>query len=158
MIDFNVAFDRLMGHEGGYVNHPRDPGGETNWGISRRSYPHLDIAKLTREDAKQIYWRDFWFPISGVHDAVKFQAFDAAINHGIGNATRMLQRAVGVADDGHWGPVSASAAAKIELNDQLLRFLAERLDFMRKLITFKEFGVGWAGRIVSNMRYAAEDN
>jgi len=158
MINFDTAFDRLIGHEGGYVNHPRDPGGETNWGISKRSYPHLNIANLTRDDAKEIYRRDFWAGLDGVDDAVRFQVFDAAVNHGIGNAVRMLQRAVRVADDGHWGPVSASAAEKIDRNDLLLRFLAERLDFMRKLSTFKDFGSGWSGRIVGNLRYASEDN
>ena len=59
MVDFDKAFDRLMGHEGGYTPGKGDPGGETKWGISKRSYPHLDIQSLTRDDAKVIYRRDF---------------------------------------------------------------------------------------------------
>jgi lysozyme family protein len=69
----------------------------------------------------------------------------------------MLQRAVGAADDGHWGPFSESLYEKMETSDVLLRFLAERLDFMRKLSTWPTFGAGWAGRIVNNLRYAAQD-
>lgn len=159
MITFDQAFDRLMGNEGGYVNHPRDPGGETNWGISKRSYPDVDIAALTREGAKEIYRYDFW-QAAGVSldGAVAFQVFDAAVNHGISTAIRMLQRAIEAADDGHWGPYSQSKYEKLETNDVLLRFLAERLDFMRKLSTWGTFGAGWAGRIVANLRYAAQDN
>lgn len=157
--DFTKAFDRLMGHEGGYVFHPRDPGGETKWGISKRTYPTLDIKNLTRDDAKAIYFDDFWVPCGQMLDtAIKYQVFDAAVNHGIGNAIRMLQRAVGVADDGHWGPHSASRLENQSTTDVLMRFLAERLDFMRKLLAFQTFGAGWSGRIAQNLRYAAEDS
>ena len=156
-MNFDIAFSRLIGNEGGYVNHPRDPGGETKYGIRKGSYPDVDIANLAIDGAKAIYLRDFWNPVS-VDDAVRFQVFDAAVNHGIGTAIRMLQRAVGVADDGHWGPVSASKAESMDRNDILLRFLAERLDFMRKLSTWRDFGAGWAGRIVENLKYASEDN
>lgn len=158
-MNYDIAFDRIMGHEGGYVNNPADPGGETNWGISKRSYPHLDIRSLTREDAKAIYYRDFWSVCGGVlRPAVMFQVFDAAINHGAGNAIRMLQRAVGVADDGHWGPRSIEADHALELNDCLFLFLAERGEFMAKLSTFNSFGRGWVRRIFANLRYAAKDN
>ena len=61
-MDFDSAFTKLLGHEGGYVCHKDDPGGETCWGISKRSYPHEDIKNLTQERAKQIYKRDFWGP------------------------------------------------------------------------------------------------
>lgn len=158
-MNYDVAFDRIMGHEGGYVNNPADPGGETKWGISKRSYPHLEIASLTREDAKAIYYRDFWGKVGGMlTPGVMYQVFDAAINHGAGNATRMLQRAVGVADDGHWGPLSNAAYHAMENNDRLFRFLAERGEFMAKLSTFPTFGRGWVRRIFANLRYAAEDN
>jgi lysozyme family protein len=159
MITFDQAFDRLMGNEGGYVWVQRDPGGETNFGISKRSYPDVDIKALTRDEAKEIYRRDFWTAAGQkVAPAVAFQVFDAAVNHGIGTAIRMLQRAIGAADDGHWGPFSDSLYEKLDTNDVLLRFLAERLDFMRKLATWPTFGAGWAGRIVNNLRFAALDN
>lgn len=156
---FEEAFDRLIGHEGGYVNHPADPGGETKFGISKRSYPNLDIAALTRETVKPIYYEDFWKVCGvGLHRSVLYQVFDAAVNHGAGNAIRMLQRAVDVADDGHWGARSNAAYAAMDRNDVLFRFLSFRGQFMVKLSTFPKFGAGWMNRIFQNMLYAAQDN
>lgn len=156
---FDRAIDRVLGHEGGYVFDARDPGGETNWGISKRSYPHLDIRNLTRDQAKAIYRTDFWDPVAGgKHPSVVYQLLDAAVNHGTGNATRMLQRAVGAADDGHWGPNSRAAYDRMSENDILILFLAERLEFFTKLARFDAFGRGWAKRIALNLRYAARDS
>lgn len=157
-MDFDVAFDRLIGHEGGYVNNPADPGGETQWGISARSYPHLNIRALTREQAKEIYRADFWDVLGDAHPAVKFQAFDFAVNSGIQTAIRKLQAAVGVADDGHWGPRSVAALKAMDLNDVLMRFAAQRLFFMTSLSTWTTFGKGWARRVAADLNYAAEDN
>ena len=159
MIDFDTAFDRLLGHEGGYVNDPEDPGGETNWGISKRSYPHVDIKNLTREGAKAIYLRDFWSVLGAeAHPALKFQVFDFAVNSGISTALRKLQLAVRVADDGHWGPRSRAALAGMELNDALMRFAAYRLKFMNKLNGWPRYGAGWTERVANQLLFAAEDN
>ena len=81
-MNFDAAFKRLIGHEGGYVNHPSDPGGATNFGISKRSYPGEDIAGMTLERAKTIYKRDFWGPAAcdALPDAVRFDVFDMAVN------------------------------------------------------------------------------
>ena len=160
MVTFDTVFDRTIGHEGGYVNDPQDPGGETKWGISKRSYPNVDIKNLSRDAAKAIYFRDFWEPCAKYahHDSVRFQLFDAAFNHGFGNAIRMLQRAVGAADDGHWGPNSSNAYSSYSENDILLRFIAHRLKFFTKLRTFNTFGRGWSNRIATNLLYAAKDN
>lgn len=159
-MDFDTAFNRLIGSEGGYVNNPNDPGGETNWGISKRSYPDVDIKSLTREDAKAIYRRDFWNRIHAddLYDGVAFQIFDFAVNSSIETAVRYLQRAVGVADDGHWGPVSAAAAKAASETDTLLLLNAERLDFMTKLKNWPDASRGWARRIAQNLRFAAEDS
>lgn len=158
-VTFDQAFDRLLGHEGKYVNDPRDPGGETNWGISKRSYPNLDIKSLSREAAKAIYLRDFWDAVGdSVHAAIKFQVFDFAVNSGISTALRKLQRAVGVADDGHWGPMSDAAARKQDLSDTLMLFIAERLEFWTGLSTWPTYSKGWARRAATDLRYAAQDN
>lgn len=157
---FERAFDRLLGHEGGYVNDPNDPGGETNWGISKRTYPDLDIRALTREQAQEIYRRDFWDRINGdrLHDGVAWQLFDFAVNSGIETAVRYLQRALGVADDGHWGKVSQEAADSTSETDTILRLNAERLDFLTRLSNWKHHGRGWARRIAGNLRYGADDS
>lgn len=159
-MNFDLTFDRLMGHEGGYVFDRRDPGGETNWGISKRSYPLLNIKALTRDQAKAIYRRDFWDRIQAdkLHDGVAFQLFDFAVNSGIETAVRAYQRALGVADDGHFGPLSLRAAQQASESDQIMRLSAERLDFMRRLSTWPAFGKGWAGRIAGNLRFGAEDS
>jgi lysozyme family protein len=157
-MNFDIAFDRLIGNEGGYVNNPSDPGGETKFGIAKRSYPQVDIANLTMEGAKQIYLRDFWEPLGDAPDAVKFQAFDFAVNSGIGTAIRKLQSAIGVADDGHWGPVSAAKLASMDVNDVLMRYIAQRLRFWAALSTWGSFGKGWALRAAKDLEYGAEDN
>lgn len=156
---FDVVFDRLIGSEGGYVNNPLDPGGETNWGISKRSYPTVNIRTLTREGAKLIYRRDFWDRIhaDSLADGVAFQTFDFAVNSGIETAIRYLQRALGVADDGFWGPISQLAANSMSESDIIMRLCAERLDFMTKLSNWPSFGRGWARRIANNLRYGAID-
>lgn len=157
---FEDAVDRVLGHEGGYVNDPNDPGGETRWGISKRSYPNEDIKRLTREGAKAIYRMDFWNRIHGdrLHDGVAFQVFDFAVNSGIQTAIRALQRAVGVADDGHWGPHSEAAAEQMSESDQIMRLCAERLDFMTGLKNWPHHGKGWARRIAADLRYGAIDS
>lgn len=157
-MDFDEAFDRLLGNEGGYVNDPQDPGGETNWGISKRSYPTVDIKNLTKEGAKAIYLRDFWEPLKLAQPAVRFQAFDFAVNSGIQTAIRKLQVAVGVADDGHWGPISASALAKMDVNDVLMRYVAQRLRFWAKCSKVAVYGAGWMNRAAMQLEYAAKDN
>lgn len=159
-MDFNTAIERILAHEGGYVHDSRDPGGETQWGISKRSYPDTNIRTLTREGAKLIYEADFWRPVvSTVTDgALQFQLLDAAVNHGMGNAVRFLQRAVGVADDGHWGLRSQAALSRMPVTDAHLLFMAERFEFWAKLSAFDAFGRGWTRRGAQNLRYIAKDN
>lgn len=160
MIDFEDAIERILSHEGGYVNNPADPGGETQWGIAKRSYPTVNIKTLTREGAKAIYLRDFWTPVaSKINDpALCFQVLDAAVNHGIGNSIRFLQRALGVADDGAFGPTSIAALSARDPHDVHLLFMAERFEFWAKLKAFDTFGRGWVNRGALNLRYLAKDN
>jgi lysozyme family protein len=150
---FDEAFQKLIGHEGGYVNNPRDPGGETKFGISKRSYPDLDIAGLSLVQAKAIYLRDFWnrAQCDTLPPAVAFQVFDTAVNSGVGQAIRFLQRAVGVADDGQVGPLTINAVRRMDAEAIVARFNGQRLDFMTKLSTWDVFGKGWARRIAANL-------
>lgn len=163
-MDFNIAFERLIGHEGGYVNHPSDPGGETNWGITLRTARAAGYSggmrDLTRDQAKAIYRTEYWSRAKAdqYDGAIAFQLFDAAVNHGIGQSIRFLQRAVGAADDGIVGPVTVAAVQAMSVTDVLSRFNAERLEFYTKLSTWSSFGRGWARRVVGNLKYAAEDS
>ena len=154
MNTFDLAFDKLIGHEGGYSNNPKDPGGETKFGISKRSYPSIDIAALTLAEVRQIYRRDFWdrAQCDRLPPGVAFDVFDCAVNSGIGQAIRFLQRAVGVEDDGHIGPLTLAAVQRHDAETVQARFNGQRLDFMTRLSTWDVFGKGWARRIASNLQ------
>ncbi|WP_313043247.1 glycoside hydrolase family 108 protein [Acinetobacter sp.] len=162
-LGFDQIFERCMGHEGGYVNNPKDPGGETNWGVTigtaRANGYHGAMRSMTRLQAKEIYRKAFWerAKCAQYHSALSFQLFDTAINHGIGNAIRILQRAVDVADDGAVGKFTLGAINEKSIDDVLVLFNAERLEFYTKLQTFPTFGRGWTRRVASNLRYAAGD-
>ena len=159
MAYFDVVFDRIIGHEQNYVNNPKDPGGETNWGISKRSYPNLNIKTLTREKAKEIYYRDFWVKVDGdkLPRSVAFQLMDFAINSGPETAVRYLQRALLVADDGYFGPISKAALEDATETDIVMRLNAERLEFMTKLSNWENASRGWTRRIANNLRFGALD-
>lgn len=91
--EFEAAVDRVLGHEGGYANDPDDRGGETNYGISKRAHPDVDVASLTAGQARQIYRQDYWEAINAdsLPDDVREMAFDAAVNHGVGWTKAALQ-------------------------------------------------------------------
>lgn len=164
MSTFTRMFERLVGHEGGYVNHPNDPGGETNWGVTKRVAQahgyHGDMRKLSKTQAQEIAEKSYYKAIRAdeLDEAIGWQLFDAAYNHGNRNAVKFLQRAVGVNDDGIIGPVTLGAVKAMDKNDVILKFNAERLDFYTRLGTWLTFGRGWARRISGNLRYAARDN
>jgi lysozyme family protein len=159
MTNYDTAINRLLGNEGGYVHDPDDPGGETKWGISKRSYPGINIKDLTREQAIALYRRDFW-DRAGLESqplVIGFQMLDFAVNSGAGTALRALQRAAGVADDGHIGPHTLAAIAEAAPHDLIMRFLAERLIFMTGCKNWTAAGKGWARRIAADLRYGAQD-
>lgn len=168
---FETVFGRVIGHEGRFQKHPGDRGNwttgivgrgllkGTNWGISAATYPELDIENMSRDEAKLIYFTDWWERMGMRYwpEALSYQMFDAAINHGMQAANKMLQRALSVDDDGIIGPRTLEALQKAHLDDLLKLFLAERLEFFTNLGTFDTFGRGWARRIAQNLRYAAKD-
>lgn len=158
-MDFDAAFARLVDpqHEGGYVNDPKDPGGETKYGVSKRSYPGEDIANLTLERAAAIYRRDFWGPAGcdAVPDAVKFDLFDTAVNAGVKRAVQFLQRACGQVDDGVLGPHTLQALQSMPEYRLLVRFDGQRLDFLNdNPDQWARYGRGWAQRMAENMKAA----
>ena len=159
MTFFDEVFYRVIGHEAGYVNNPKDPGGETKWGISKRSYPKLNIKTLTIEQAKEIYLNDFWNVIDGdsLQRPIAFQLMDFAINSGPETSIRYLQRALGVADDGYFGPISKKAMKDMSQTDMIMRLNAERLEYMTKLSNWPNASRGWARRIAKNLRFGSLD-
>lgn len=155
-MDFEKAFDRLIGHEGGYSNHPSDPGGETMWGVTKRvaqanGYSGA-MKDLPRDTAKSIYRAMYWDAVKAdqLPPIVRFDVFDGAVNSGVSQSTKWLQRAAGVVDDGVIGPKTI-AAAFMEVASIAAKYNGHRLTFMASLPTWPAFGRGWARRIASNL-------
>jgi len=151
---FDQCFDKLISHEGGYVWDSRDPGGETKFGISKRAYPQVDIKNLTLGAAREIYKRDYWdrAQCDKLSPSVAYVLFDAAVNSGIGQAIRFLQRAVNVADDGVIGPMTIAAVGRLDAESVCARYIGQRLEFMTKLTTWDVYGKGWSRRLADQLK------
>ena len=152
-MNFDQAFTKLLGAEGGYTCNPADPGGETNWGISKRSYPDVDIKALTQEQAKSIYMHDYWQPcqIELLPEEVQYDMFDAAVNSCNGQAVKFLQKAAGVIDDGIIGTITLNACKNLPGFVLSAKFNGYRLQFMSALPAWSTFSRGWANRIAKNL-------
>ncbi len=147
---FDQAFAIVVNAEGGYTTNPSDPGNwtggavnvgvcrGTKYGISAAAYPSLDIASITLWQAQAIYERDFWPAVL---------TFDAAVNSGIEQAAKWLQRALGVVQDGQIGPVTVDAALRAGVPSVAAQMLAARIVFMSGLPTWAVFRDGWAVRL-----------
>jgi lysozyme family protein len=164
---YEQSFAIVVGLEGGYSTEPADPGNwtggavgrgallGTKYGISAASYPMLDIAGLTLDAAQAIYQRDYWnrAACGTLPPGLALLVFDAAVNNGVGRATRWLQVSVGTPADGTIGPATdaalKNALAMQGTNAVGAEFLAQRMNFMANLATWRSFGLGWARRLCS---------
>ena len=160
MSDFDKAFELLIGNEGGYVNNPADPGGETNWGITRavaidNGYTG-NMKSMPKETAKQIYKKMYWEKLQcdQLSFVVAFQLFDAGVNHGNSQAVKFLQRALSVVDDGVIGAKTIATTNSLDDLQIVMLFNAERIEFYSSLKTFSTFGKGWVRRVASNLKLA----
>ena len=166
---FDQAFERLIGHEGAYQADPNDTGnwtsgkigaGElkgTKYGVSAASYPGEDIKNLSLDRVKTLYRRDFWGPAGCdlVPEQVKFPLFDAAVHAGKSAAIKMLQRALGVADDGIIGPITMQAISTAHPYRLAMRFHGHRLDHLNNhQEKWARYGRGWSQRIAENLMEA----
>jgi lysozyme family protein len=156
-MNFDQAFTALIGNEGGYSNHKADPGKATMWGITeavaREAGYTGAMIDLRKDQAAAIYRSNYWTPIKAdsLPDQIRFDVFDACVNSGVAQASRWLQRSLGVADDGVIGPVTLAALQKADGDKLLRRFTGQRLLFMTNLSTWPSFGRGWAVRIANNL-------
>ena len=169
MSRFEKACVHLFHYEGGYVFDKNDSGGETKYGISKRSYPKLDIKHLTSKEAEQIYYDDFWLKgrfeeISDENIAIKL--FDASVNMGISRAITCAQRAlksmnIVVDEDGLIGPRTISAINSADSKQLICALKSEIAGFYRLLIAVKpvnnKFLKGWLNRAYSDI-YTGEEN
>ena len=158
MKDFDEAFHKLLGHEGGYSNHSKDRGGETMWGVTiavARANGYQGAMKdLPVSKAKEIYKQAYWNTIRAdeLPVEIRYLVFDAAVNSGVKQAVKWLQRAVGSQEDGVVGKDTLEACKA--LNGHLIarRMLSTRLEFMASLSSWPSFGRGWARRIAGLLR------
>lgn len=152
-MNFDQAFDILLKHEGGFVDHKDDPGGATRFGITEAVAREVgyrgDMRDLPVALAARIYRERYWDAVRAeqLPAEVRYVVFDAAVNSGVGQAARWLQRAVGVRDDGVIGPQTLAAVAQHNPEALTRRFLSQRLRFMSGLANWPAFGRGWARRI-----------
>jgi lysozyme family protein len=138
----------ILDEEGGYTNDPDDPGGETNFGISKRSYPNLDIKSLTRQQAIDIYIKDYWNPLQlqEFDSNMALMIMDCGVNQGTHRAIIILQKCLGVTEDGIIG--SKTIAAYKATGLPYSEYAAQRLAHYGSLPTFKKYGLGWCRRVM----------
>jgi lysozyme family protein len=162
-VNFDQAYDFLIGEEGGYSHNSNDPGGETIWGITRRvalqeGYQG-DMRYLSRETAKGITQKRYWDAVHAddLPQVMRLPVFDAAFNSGTKQAIQWLQRALDLVDDGVMGPLTLAAAQKADGLKTVVLFESERLDLMTSLPTWAAFSRGWARRVVGNLKNAVAE-
>ena len=155
---FYRAFALLAVHEGGYVNHPDDPGGATNRGVTQRTYdnhrrrhglPPRDVRSITEEEVAAIYRNQYWDAVRAddLPDGVAYCVFDAAVNSGPGRAVRWLQSIIGAGVDGVVGDETIGMAVAASPRDLIDAYCAARLAFMRRLRHWPTFKNGWTRRV-----------
>ena len=123
LVKFDEIIEVVLHHEGGYVNDPKDPGGETNFGIAKRSHPDVDIKNLTKDGAKEIYKEHYWDKnkVESLPEQLRHIYFDMCVNQGKGRAVKILQKAANAKGknlkvDGGLGPATLNAIQKISLD------------------------------------------
>ena len=149
---FDEAVRFTLSWEGGYSTDPSDPGGETNFGISKKSHPAVDIKGLTEDNAIAIYRMDYWdrLGLDRLPDWLAPAVFDAAVNLGAGRAISFLQRAARVFEDGVLGPETLRAVGGMAPRDLLLEYLVRRaLHYAQLPDLVLRFGLGWYRRLLS---------
>jgi|TARA_R110002051_G_scaffold47840_2_gene94375 lysozyme family protein len=154
--NFEECMARLLEHEGGYVWHAQDPGGETNFGVTRATYEQYvgrqvmdgEMEGLTHDDVYPIYKENYWDAVRGddLPSGVDWSTFDWAVNSGKSRASKALQRIVGVEADGGIGPMTLQAVAEVEPEEIIKQMHYVRDNFYRSLDTFEVFGNGWVRR------------
>ena len=155
--NWEKSLEVILHHEGGYVNHPKDPGGETNMGVTKRVYEDFggtkDMKDLTHEDVEPIYKKNYWDRVKGddLPEGLDLMIFDFAVNAGTGRAAKFIQRLVNTTVDGGIGP---NTLGKIKeyvvtygIEETISSYALMRQNYYESLSTFDTFGKGWTRRV-----------
>jgi lysozyme family protein len=163
-MDFNEAFRESLRHEGGFANHPQDPGGATNKGVTLANFRKYvkpkgtveDLKNITDEQLETFYRKHFWNTIMGdqLPSGIDFMVYDFAIHSGPSRAVKHLQTALGVTADGVVGPKTLAAANAANRKEVILKISASRQKFLEGLAIFKTFGKGWTRRVKEATEFA----
>ena len=165
---FEESFRRVISSEGNYTDDSSDPGNwtggkvgigtlkGTKFGISAASYPSLDIKNLTPNQAREIYYKDYWqkLHLDEVEPALAYQIFDAAVQHGRVRAIKILQQALGITADGVFGIATSKSLKNCNQVLLTLQYIKQRLEYYTKIGNFNLYGRGWVTRMVANLDYA----
>ena len=163
--NFNHCLDLVLVHEGGYVNHPKDPGGATNRGVTQAVYDAYrktrgrgaqSVKFITDEEVNAIYKFQYWDRVQGdlLPAGLDYAVFDFAVNSGVGRASKYLQAVLGVAQDGQIG--ARTLAAITNPSNAINALCDRRMSFLRNLRTFLTFGKGWTRRVTDVRKHALE--
>ena len=157
--NWDEALKHVLKYEGGYVNHPADPGGMTNLGVTKRVWEEwtgkpateADMRSLTPAMVGPLYKKRYWDAVRGddLPSGVDLCVFDCAVNAGVGRASKFLQQAVGVPADGVIGPKTIAAVTAIPADEVIEKFCNLREAHYKSLSTFATFGKGWMNRLNS---------
>ena len=159
--NYQNCLDIILHHDGGYVNHPEDPGGMTNLGVTKRVYEDWvgyavsehTMQNLTKEDVAPIYEKNYWgrLKCDDIPSGLDLCVFDFGVNAGTGRSAKYLQRMIGTVADGGIGPNTLRALDEYVslhgLNETIENYQANRQRYYEKLKTFKTFGRGWTRRV-----------
>ena len=164
--NYDKCLEAILHHEGGYVNHPKDPGGETNLGVTKRVYEEWggtkDMKELLVEDVAPIYKKNYWDKIKAdsLPSGLDLCVFDFGVNAGPGRAAKYLQGQIGTMADGGIGP---NTLAKLEeylkftpVEQAFKTYQESRQDYYEQLSTFSSFGRGWTRRVQETTKMALE--
>lgn len=164
--NFQRSLSLVLKWEGGFVNHPKDPGGATNKGITLATFRRYidktgtvdDLKRITDAQVAKVYREQYWDAVKGddLPSGVDYAVFDFAVNSGPSRAAKYLQAAVGVTQDGKIGPVTIAAAKRMNAVDLVAAICAKRMAFLKGLSTWPTFGKGWTNRVNDVVREAAK--
>ena len=154
---FKRALPLVLKHEGGFVNHPKDPGGATNKGVTLATFKAYvkpggtveDLKKITSEQVATVYYRHYWAAVNApaLPAGLDYLVFDFAVNSGPSRAAKVLQKVVGAIVDGRIGPATVKAIEKLPTSVVIERMTDARMKFLKGLKTWPTFGKGWLRRL-----------
>lgn len=155
--NFARALSLVLKHEGGWADHPKDPGGATMKGVTLANFRRFvkpkatkdDLRKITDQQIATVYRRHYWDAVSGAElpDGIDFAVFDFAVNSGPSRAAKYLQKVVGVPQDGKIGPATIKASRAVLPATVIHKLCDDRMAFLRRLPTWPTFGKGWSRRV-----------